>query len=225
VRLVIDGEQVRLSVVPGLNETAAASRYTIGVDVAATGANLRDLASTLSGQIRFVGAGGRVTNSRMNALQSDFLMELFRTLNPLAKRAPYTDVVCQAYLFQADKGVLRTDPAVVLRTTDIDIVANGTVDLRNESIDFNFKTSARNGLGFSAGELLNAYVKVSGTLARPYLTVDPTGTLVYGGAAFATGGLSILATTLWDRISRQRDPCAAAVAESDKRASTKKPLW
>ena len=225
VRLVMNGDQVRLGVLPGLNETAAASRYTVAVDVAASGRNTRDLASTLSGQVRFVGAGGRVTNSRMNALQSDFLTQLYRTLNPLAKRAEYTDVVCQAYLFQADGGVLRTDPAFVLRTTDVDIIANGTVDLRNESIDFNFKTAARKGIGLSAGELLNNYVKVSGTLTRPYLTVDPTGTLVYGGAAFATGGLSILATTLWDRVSRQRDPCAAAVEEAAKRTATKERWW
>ena len=225
VRLLMNGNQIRLGVIPGMNQTAAASRYTVAIDVAANGSSLRDLAATVSGQARFIGAGGRVTNSAMNALQSDFLTELFRTLNPLAKRADYTDVVCQAYLFQADRGTLKTDPAIVVRTTDMDIVSNGSVDLRNESIDFNFKTSARNGIGISAGELLNAYVKVSGTLSKPYLTVDPTGTLVYGGAAFATGGLSILATTLWDRVSRQKDPCAAAVAESERRATTKQSFW
>jgi hypothetical protein len=222
VRLILSGDQIRLGMIPGMNETAAASRYTVSLDVAAKGTNLRDMAATLSGRIRFVGAGGRVTNSRLNQLQSDFLSQLFRTLNPLAKRREFTDVVCQAYLFQADRGVLKTDPAMVVRTTEMDIVSNGTVDLRNESIDFNFKTSARTGIGISAGELMNAYVKVSGTLSKPYLTVDPTGTLVYGGAAFATGGLSILATTLWDRVSRQKDPCAAAVAEADRRAADHK---
>jgi len=220
VQLQLDGDQIRLAVIPGINAAAAASRYKMGIDVAAKGANVRDLAGTLAGTIRLQGTGGRVPNSMMNALSSDFLTEFVRTLNPLVKRAEYTDVVCQAYLFRANAGVLRTDPAIVFRTSTMDIVSNGTVDLRNESIDFNFKTAARSGLGFSAGELLNAYVKVTGTLAKPRLTVDPTGTLVNGGAAFATGGLSILATTLWDRLSRQKDPCAAAVAESDHRAAS-----
>jgi uncharacterized protein involved in outer membrane biogenesis len=225
VRLVANGDHVRLGVVPGINRTAAASLYQVKIDVAATGLNLRDLAATLNGQVRFIGEGGRIPNSRMSALTSDFLGELARTLNPLSKRQQFTDVVCQAYLFDATAGVLKTDPVIVIRTTDLDIISNGSVDLRNEAIDFNFKTSARGGLGFSAGELLNAYVKVSGTLSKPYLTVDPKGTLVNGGAAFATGGLSILATTLWDRVTRQSDPCAAAVAEADKRASTKKSWW
>ncbi len=217
-RLALDGDQIRLGVIPGLNATAAASRYTVGIDVAASGSDLRQMVATLNGTIRFEGAGGRVPNSRMNALSSDFLTELVRSLNPMVKRAPYTDVVCQAYLFQAKDGVLQTDPALVVRTSDMDIVSSGTVDLRNESIDFSFKTAARTGLGLSAGELLNQYVKVSGSLAKPRLTINPTGTLVYGGAAFATGGLSILATTLWDRLSRQKDPCAAAIAEARRRS-------
>jgi hypothetical protein len=187
--------------------------------MAASGRNVRELAATLDGQIRLVGAGGRVPSSRTDALTGSFLGELARTLNPMAKRKPFTDVVCQAYLFDAGAGMLRTDPAIVVRTTDVDIISSGSVDLRNERIDFNFKTAARRGFGFSAGELLNSYVKVSGTLAKPYFTVDPKGTLVYGGAAFATGGLSILATTLWDRVTRQKDPCAAAVAEADRRAA------
>jgi uncharacterized protein involved in outer membrane biogenesis len=225
VRLVANGDHIRLAVVPGMNRTAAASLYKVQINVAATGLNLRDLAATLNGQVRLIGEGGRIPNSRMSVLTSDFLGELTRTLNPLSKRQEFTDVVCQAYLFDATSGVLKTDPVIVVRTADLDIISNGSVDLRNEAIDFNFKTSARGGLGFSAGELLNAYVKVSGTLSKPYLTVDPKGTLVNGGAAFATGGLSILATTLWDRFTRQSDPCAAAVAEADKRASTKKSWW
>ncbi len=226
VRLFANGDQIRLAVVPGMNTTAAASLYKVQIDVAATGRNLRGLAATLDGRIRLEGTGGRVPNSRMNqALTSDFLGELARTLNPLSKRQEYTDVVCQAYLFEVERGALRTDPAIVIRTKELDIVSTGSVDLSNEKIDFNFKTAARGGLGFSAGELFNSYVKVSGTLSKPYLTVDPKGTLVNGGAAFATGGLSILATTLWDRVTRQKDPCVAAVAEADRKAETKKRWW
>jgi hypothetical protein len=221
VKLTATGDQIRLGVWPGMNETAAASLYKVQIDLAASGRDLRELAATLDGQIRLVGAGGHVPTSMTNALTSDFLGELARTLNPIAKRKPFTDVVCQAYLFSAGGGMLRTDPAIVIRTTDVDIVSNGSVDLRNEAIDFNFKTAARGGFGFSAGDLLNSYVKVSGTLSKPYLTVDPKGTLVNGGAAFATGGLSILATTLWDRMNRQKDPCAAAVAEANRRTTHK----
>ena len=225
VRLAVQGDHVRLGIIPGMNRTAAASLYKVQINVGATGLNLRDLAATLNGKIRFIGKGGRIPNSRVNMMTSSFLGELMGTLNPLSKREPYTDVVCQAYLFDATNGILRTDPAIVVRTAGVDIISNGSANLRDETIDFNFKTAARGGLGISAGGLLNNYVKVTGTFSTPHLTVDATGALVNGGAAFATGGLSILATTVWDRVSRQKDPCASAVDEADRRYATGRSWW
>jgi hypothetical protein len=35
---------------------------------------------------------------------------------------------------------------------------------------------------------------------------------VSGGTAFATGGLSIVATAAYDRVFRDKDPCGKAVA-------------
>jgi hypothetical protein len=48
---------------------------------------------------------------------------------------------------------------------------------------------------------------VVGTLAKPQLAVDETGVLISGGAAVATGGLSLLARGLWDRLSKAGDAC------------------
>jgi hypothetical protein len=61
--------------------------------------------------------------------------------------------------------------------------------------------------------VLNPYVKIVGTLAEPKLTIDEKGMLVSGGAAVATGGLSVLARATWDRLPRGDDPCGAAVKE------------
>ena len=164
-----------------------------------------------------------VPNLAFNGYNSSFFSQLWTSLNPLVKRQPYTEVICAAYLFRAEDGVLRTDPALVLRVKGIDIISQGAINLRTEAVDFNFKTVARSGLGISVGQLLNPYIKISGTLARPRLTVDPKGTLVNAGAAVATAGLSVVATTLWDQLFRQNDPCATAIAENDRRAATSPP--
>ncbi len=152
-------------------------------------------------------------------MYSDFFSQLLSTLNPLMKREPYTDVVCAVYALRAEGGVLHTDPALVIRTSAIDIMSYGSADLHDESIDLKFKTAARKGLGFSASQMLNPYLKVSGTLAKPELTLDQTGTLISGGTAVATSGLSILASSVWERLSRQTDPCGSVAAEADRRAA------
>ena len=216
VHVTATGHALPFSLMPGAVSQGQMSRYEADVDLTGAGANLRGLVASAAGRIRLTGTGGRLSGTALNSLSGDFLTQLLTTINPFAKKQPYTDLVCQAFLFRADSGMLRTDPAVVIRTAQVDVISQGTIDLRTEKIDFNFKTAARSGIGLSAADLVNPYIKVSGTLADPRIGVNPKGTIVSGGAAVATGGLSILAVAAWDRIFREKDPCAAAVAASNK---------
>jgi uncharacterized protein involved in outer membrane biogenesis len=212
VQLAATGQNLALAPVP-VNELGdKPTRYSVSLDLQGSGATLRELASSLNGHMQLVGRGGHILNSRLLATNSDFIGELLTTLNPMATRAVSTEVVCVAYLARAVNGIVTTDPALVMRTDEIDMISHGSVDLNTEKIDFNFKTSARQGLGFGVAQLINPYIKVNGTLARPGLTLDPKGTLVSGGTAFATGGLSIVATAAYDRVFRDKDPCGKAVA-------------
>jgi hypothetical protein len=71
------------------------------------------------------------------------------------------------------------------------------------------------GLGLSLSNLVNPYVKVAGTLAAPVLALDTESTLIQGGAAVATGGISILALGLKDRFFSDKDPCGTAIAKAE----------
>ncbi|MCL4791938.1 MAG: AsmA family protein [Gammaproteobacteria bacterium] len=215
LQLSARGQNLALAPVPVNMVGDKATTYTAALDLRGSGATLRELAGSLNGRLRLVGRGGRIRNSRLLATNSDFIGELLRTINPMATREVSTNVVCIAWLFNAVNGVVTTDPALVMRTDGIDMISHGTVNLDTEKIDFNFKTSARKGLGFGMAQLVNPYIKVTGTLADPGLTLDPKGTLVNGGTAFATAGLSIIATAAFDRVFRDKDPCGSAVAAAD----------
>jgi hypothetical protein len=213
VTLALTAEDVLLE--PPSPATAGAPRYAARFAGTARGRDLRELARTLTGRLRVTSTGGSVANSRAAAVFSGFYRDLFEALNPFAKRTQRTEIACVALLLAARDGTLRTAPAVVVRTAEIDVVGTGSVNLASEAIDFNFKTAARRGIGISAGDFINPYIKVSGSLARPRLTLDPKGALVNGGAAFATLGISVVATTLWDRVTRSRDPCGEALAAAE----------
>jgi hypothetical protein len=92
-------------------------------------------------------------------------------------------------------------------------VSDASVNLKSEKIEMTFRTTPRKGLTISAGEILNPFVMVVGTLAAPRLAVDAKGTLISGGAAVVTGGLSILARATWDRLVRSKDPCQTAAEQ------------
>jgi uncharacterized protein involved in outer membrane biogenesis len=219
MQLTGGGNDLVLQLVPFGIGGADASRYSARVELQASGSRWSELAATLNGRVRLVGRGGRMRNSLVLASGSGFVQQLLTGLNPMATRQPTTEVDCSALLLRAKDGIVTTDPALVLRTREVDILSAGAIDLRTETIDFNFKIRARTGLGFGISQLVNPYVKVNGTLGKPGVTLDPTGALVNGSAAVATAGLSVVATTLWDRFVHESDPCGAAVRESDRRAA------
>jgi len=219
VTATLQGSKMYLAIDKQLTEEDArlAPRYDADISISGSGISLREVASTLNGKIRVTSDGGRAGSSILSILFGDFFQEIISAVNPFSKDDPYTEISCVAALGVFKNGILEIDPGIVVQTDKMNIVSKGSIDFRQEKLDLNFKTGARKGIGISAGEFINPYIKVAGTLADPKLKLDRQGTLVVGGAAVATAGLSILAKAAWDRVFREKDPCGAAIAEADKR--------
>ena len=118
-----------------------------------------------------------------------------------------TRIQCVALPFIIEKGKFSSLPSYVMRTDKLDIAAWGAVDLATEKIDFNFKTQPRKGLGLSASQMVNPFMKIMGTMSEPQLTLDPSGTLVTGTATVITGGAWLLFKGAIDSVLRSKDPC------------------
>jgi hypothetical protein len=189
-------------------EPSSAEDALYKAKVTASGNNLRELASTVSGAMAFHGGGGRLDNRNMDLLMGDLLSEIFDRLNPASQTQTHTAVECSAGALIANDGLVEAIPGLILRTRKLDYVAAGTIDLDNESMDLAFSTRSRKGLGISAGRALTNYIKLGGTLANPRMALDAKGAAVSGSAAVATAGWSILAEGLWDRwVASSGDPC------------------
>jgi uncharacterized protein involved in outer membrane biogenesis len=210
------GKNLKIQFVPFSVGRPDASVFAADVDLRGSGATLREFAASLNGRVRFLGRGGRMASSGFLVRSNDFIRQLISVVNPIAVNQATTEIICTAILLKAKDGVLTTDPALVMRTAELDVLTNGALDLNTEKLDLNFKTAARKGVGIGMAQLINPYIKVNGTLANPGITLDSKGALVNGGAAFATAGLSILATTVWDRVVHERDPCGAAAAQANQ---------
>jgi AsmA family/AsmA-like C-terminal region len=197
-------------------------RQDLKLDFRAQGRSWRELAASLDAKALLTGGPGRVRNIGLDLMLASVVDQLIGVLNPYRKAEPYTQIQCSAAALSAKDGVLRLVPGLAIRTDKLDVAALGTIDLRSERIDIGFKSTPREDIGLSAAGLVNPYVKVGGTLAQPQLVLDSTGALIFGTAAYATGGLSIVATTLFDRVSAVlSEPCAAVVtAARDRGAGT-----
>ena len=180
----------------------------IDINIRSTGADLRTLFGNANGAFFVNARGGRVTNNRfLQALYGDLLQEILGAVNPFRQSDPYTDFECIVVPLQLDDGLVTNVPSTFIGTSKIRMVATSSINLKTEELNVTVRTTPQRALSVSAGELVNPYVQVVGTLGAPRLAVDETGLLITGGAAVATAGLSLLARGVWDRMSRSRDPC------------------
>ena len=144
----------------------------------------------------------------MRKIYGDMLDEMLTTINPFRTTDPYTTFSCIVMPLDVVNGVVSGAPSILVSTDKVNMALTTVVDLKSEGLEINIRTIPRKGISISAGELLNPYIKIIGTLAAPRMAVDEKGVLLTGGAAVATGGLTLLAGAVWDRLTRSQDRCA-----------------
>jgi len=194
----------------------------IDIKLDSAGADARALAGNLNGVIFIDTRGGQVASSRaLHAIYGDMLTEILNTINPFHKSDPVTNFKCIVMPLKFTDGKLTSHPNSFISTNKVRMTLKSTIDLNTEKISMNIRTTPRRGLSISGGELFNPYLRIVGTLAAPRLAVDEAGVLISGGAAVATGGLSVLAKATWDRLSRSRKPCIDT-AERGRQALSEK---
>ncbi len=218
VQLSASGTRVRLA---RPDDTSAAGearpRADLELELAGTGTTWRELAQSLEGKFRLTAGAGNIPASSMDALFGRFWQDLVAGVVPGVTPRDSTRVRCLAAYTVIHDGVVQTAPALVMQTDNVNVIARGRVDLRTEHLEFYRSTVPRRGRAeVTMAEIVNPYMKATGTLASPGLGVDPKGVLFYGGAAAATAGISILAKGAWDRMFRADDPCTVVAAEATR---------
>jgi hypothetical protein len=204
---------------PGLMETNEdlAMKTDADLDLQSTGADLRTLAGNASGIVYIDIRGGRLQLHEMiTAIYGDMLEEMLSAINPLRKTDPNTDFECLIVPLTVTDGKVAGAPSIFVSTEKLRAVTQGSLNLKTEEIRVGVRTTPRRIVSISAAELFNPYVQVVGTLAAPKLAVDEAGVLITGGAAVATGGLTLLARGLWDRLSKAGDACKQVSEQARK---------
>jgi uncharacterized protein involved in outer membrane biogenesis len=197
----------------------------LDVDLRSTGTDLRALAGNANGVIYIDTRGGRLKLGEVvTAIYGNMLEEMLNTINPARKKNPYTDFECLIVPLTVTDGMVTGAPDIFASTAKIRAVTQGSVNLKTEEMRVGVRTTPRQVLSVSAAELFNPYLQVVGTLASPRLAVDEAGVLITGGAAVATGGLSLLARGLWDRLSKSGDACKQMSSQALKELGGRVPV-
>ena len=176
-------------------------------DLKSSGNSPRALAANSSGKLIVITGPGLIDNSIMANVSADILTQLLSALNPFTKHDPYEHLECSVIALDIKDGT-STFENFLLQNKKVTIVAAGNVDLKTEKLDIEFNTKPREGVGISADMFVTPFVALRGTLAKPRIGLNKTGTLFTMGSAIATGGLSMALQGGIDRVSGEVDQCA-----------------
>lgn len=195
----------------GLSTSQGQDRSTLPpisgqLELRGTGNSLRTIMASSNGSASFRQGSGKVKEMFGSAFFKDVLMQVLRTLNPMRRSRDFQILECGIYKISVEDGIA-TIENFVIQTDTMTTVARGTVNLGNERLDIAFRAKPREGIGISLGTVANQLLEVRGTLKSPRIRVDAGRTATTTGAAVATGGLSLLARGLWDRLSAEADIC------------------
>ena len=200
---VFSGEDATPEQVPPISVT---------VDLRAVGGSAHDLASSTNGRILITQGPGRVENSLVQKFSGDLVAQVFRALNPFAEQDEYTNYECTVLALDVESGKAEIS-GMLTQGEKLKIVGGGDIDLGSEKLAIEFNTKPRKGVGVSADMFVTPFVKIGGTLAEPGVGLNQKGVLLAGGAAVATGGISLLVQGLLDRITGGTDSCDKLLEE------------
>ncbi|MDA0655586.1 MAG: AsmA family protein [Proteobacteria bacterium] len=136
----------------------------IAMNLSGNGSSPRKIASGLNGNFEFTVGKGKIKTETMEELMGGFMTAITKLI--AGNKPVYTVINCGVKKLEIRNGI-STSKAMEFDADWIALVGGGTVNLKNEQIDYGVNPDIKLG-----GRSTTAPVKISGTLANPRFTVD-----------------------------------------------------
>ena len=190
---------------------------SVAMNIKIHGSSPRQMASGANGQLLLTQGAGRTKSGFIAAYGGGVLGQLAQKLNPFAKDDPFMKLDCTIARADIVNGQVTVKP-MLLQTEKVTITAHGTIDLHTEKLSLDFNTRPREGIGVSPGMFTNPFIRLQGTLTSPQIGVGAKG-VASGAVAAATGGASVVAGGLVDRVAGEKDLCGKTLAAATSPAA------
>ncbi len=181
----------------GQQREVRGGKTDVAVNLDMRGVTPHGWASTATGTVRLVSGPGTLVNTQVNIGSAWEIVS--QAINPFRARDPSTELECAVVRIPLSNGIAKIDHSIAMETQKLGVSASGTLDFRNETLDFTFAPKVRKGISIDFGSLADL-VRVSGPFTAPQVKVDAAGSakaLATIGAAISTGGLSAVGQALF----------------------------
>lgn len=206
--LAFDSTSTRLPIIWLLTgEPKASKDATARLQFDTTGQSIGELMANANGKLLFKGGSGTIKAGLLEGVFGDILHTLTDKVYGRSK-SKTTQVECSAGAITIANGRASVHPGIAFRTEKVDAFVTGKINLRTEEPDLAMLTKPRTGVGVSAAGAVAPRVNMTGSLARPKYSIDTRSAALATGLAYFSGGASVLASGLWNRLVQgTTDPC------------------
>lgn len=223
--LVLDGRQS----IPTLDTTITLTQFPtpnvggemdLHVNIDGRGQSVADLMASLNGQILMVLKDGVISKS--------FVSRFGKGLLSFSGDNKNTNIECAILRVDIVDGVADFERKLAAQLTEVTWRGGGSVDFNTERIKADIVPKPRKGIPINVGGSLAGLVSLTGTLKNPRIAPDFSDAAIkYGkySAYIATGGLSLLAEIVANKVRANQDVCEKILdgtVFSDDEKATKK---
>ncbi|MEA1891034.1 MAG: AsmA family protein, partial [Pseudomonadota bacterium] len=173
------------------------------VDLTGKGKSVAELMGSLNGQILLVLRDGKIEGALVKKMGSGLLS--------FSPEKNYTILECGILRVDIKDGIADFEKNLAAQLTEVTWRGGGTVNLKTEKLDAGIVPKPRKGIPISITGSLSGLVHVGGTLKNPKIQLDPKDVAVkYAkySAHIATGGITLIAEKIKDKIQANQDICA-----------------
>ena len=174
-----------------------------------TGPSIAEMMANANGKLLFKGGAGTIKAGLLEGIFGDILHTLTDRVYGRS-RSRTTRLDCSAGAITIANGRASVHPGIAFRTERVEAFFTGDIDLRAEEPNLTMLTRPRTGIGVSAAGAVAPRITMTGSLASPKYSIDTRSAALATGLAYFSGGASLLASGLWNRLVRgTTDPCQA----------------
>ena len=175
----------------------------------ARGRSVSEILGSASGSLELVIGAGQLDERVARYLPlGSVLRTLVNAVSDSSEGArPHSQLECAVLKLDIADGVATSPRGLALRTGTVNVLGGGAIKLQSGEIDLHFKTAQRKGLGINILSIADRFIRLTGTVQNPMASVNVGGFLVHGGAAWATGGVSLVYDLFARRLTASSNPC------------------
>lgn len=214
--LSIDGEDSPMTMFNNANTDGNNDNGTFDakIQIEGQGHSISEIMGASNGEVLFMFSGSKIKSKGLKLISDDFLHGILSFINPLIKRKEFIDVECAVARLNLENGLVTSSQGLAMKTKNFTILGGGEIDLKEEKMKLLISSKARKGLGINTNTVAKM-INLGGTLKQPKVESNTGGFLQTGaavGAAILSGGISLLAQGLYDKIKANSDVCGLALS-------------